>query len=138
MKAYRDRGRTLYGITEPEILLPESAHAAFIKGGHYFGMKLVFVDSTADWRADVSDMKKKLTRNTVMVVASAPTFPHGVIDPVEEMAAALGDHPAGFHVDACLGGFILPWVEQAGQLQRQWSFAVPRVSECRLFSTQDF
>merc|ERR1712130_94943 len=128
MKTYRDRGEAM-GIREPEAIVPESAHAAFIKGAHFFGIKLIYAKVGPDYRVDVADIKRHLSRNTVMVVGSAPTFPHGVIDPIEEIAALLADHPhIGLHVDACLGGFILPWVERAGRLKRRYDFAISRVT----------
>lgn len=129
MKAYRDRGLKLYGITEPEIIIPESAHAAFIKGAHYFGYKLVYADTGDDWRVDLNEIKKKLNKNTVMVVGSAPSFPQGVIDDIPGIAKLLDNYPqTGLHVDGCLGGFILPWLEQLGHVTKKYAFDIPRVT----------
>lgn len=129
MKSYRDRAETEFGITQPEAIIPESAHAAFIKGCHYFGIKLVYAKKSSDWRVDVQDVKRLLNRNTIMVVASAPSFPHGVIDPIEEIGELLKNYPqTGLHVDACLGGFILPWLQQLGVLKKKFDFEIPRVT----------
>jgi len=129
MKTYRDRGAAEFGVTKPEIIIPESAHAAFIKGAHYFGYKLVYAKIRDDWRVDLDDVRRLVNANTVMVVGSAPSFPHGVIDDIEALGDILKDHPqAGLHVDACLGGFILPWLQQLGHLKKDFDFAIPRVT----------
>jgi sphinganine-1-phosphate aldolase len=129
MKAYRDRAEKLFGITAPEAIIPDSAHAAFIKGTHYFGIKLVIAPTGDDRRLDINAVAKLLNKNTVMVVASAPSFPHGVIDPIEELGQLLENHPqVGLHVDGCLGGFILPWLQKLGHVKTNFDFAVPRVT----------
>ena len=128
MKTYRDRGAAEFGVTKPEIIIPESAHAAFIKGAHYFGYKLVYAKIRDDWRVDLDDVRRLVNANTVMVVGSAPSFPHGVIDDIEALGDILKDHPqAGLHVDACLGGFILPWLQQQKKKKKDFDFAIPRV-----------
>src|SRR3990167_2510592 len=131
MKAYRDRGAQQYGIKNPEVIVPDSAHAAFIKGAHYFGYKLVLVPCREDKRVDVAAVKKAITSNTVFIVASAPNFPHGVIDPIEEIAELIKDLPQiGLHVDACLGGFILPFLQKLGHLKKKYDFEIPGVIYC--------
>eukprot|EP00698_Gefionella_okellyi_P023577 TRINITY_DN809_c0_g1_i1.p1 TRINITY_DN809_c0_g1~~TRINITY_DN809_c0_g1_i1.p1 ORF type:complete len:463 (+),score=94.06 TRINITY_DN809_c0_g1_i1:1432-2820(+) len=113
-KAYRDWGRATKGIKRAEIIAPVSAHAAFDKAGQYFGIKVHRVPHGKDYRADVSAMKRLINRNTVALVASAPEFPHGMIDPIEDLSAVALKYNIGLHVDCCLGGFFLPWAEQEG------------------------
>ena len=114
MKAYRDYYRKVKGITEPEIILPVSAHAAFLKACDYFCMKPVFVDLDENYIADIEKVKSAITKNTVAIVGSMPNFPYGTFDPVKEMSEIARDHGIGMHVDACLGGFIIPWAEKSG------------------------
>merc|ERR1712137_163 len=130
MKAYRDRAKTEFGITEPEVIVPDTAHAAFIKGAHYFGMKLVYARTNpTDSRVDISHVAELLNRNTVMVVGSAPSFPHGVIDGIKELAQLVKNQPqTGLHVDACLGGFILPWLQELGHINTKYDFEVEGVT----------
>jgi sphinganine-1-phosphate aldolase len=112
-KAYRDRAKDLYGVTSPEIIAPTTIHAAFEKAAHYFGMKLIHVDIDESTSVvNVDDVRKAITRNTVLIAGSAPNFPHGVIDPIEELAKIAHENNIGFHSDCCLGGMILPFVEK--------------------------
>lgn len=128
MRAYRDRDRDRRNITEPEILAPLSAHPAFDKAAQSFGMNLVPIPLRGDWRADVEAAAKLVTPKTVAMVGSAPGFPHGVIDPIEELAALARSHGIGFHVDCCLGGFVLPWAERLGYPVPRFDFRLPGVT----------
>ncbi len=114
MRSYRDWAKGLKGITSPELVIPTTAHAAFDKAAQYFGFKLVKVPVRADFRADVAATKKAINRNTICIVGSAVSFPHGVIDPIEELSELAYERGIGFHTDACLGGFILPWAAELG------------------------
>ena len=127
MKVYRDRG-ALNGISEPKLVVATSAHAAFEKAAQYFGMELVKVPVGADQRADVAAMVAAMDDRTVAVVGSAPCFPTGLIDPIEELAAAAAERGIGFHTDACLGGFVLPWAEALGHDVPPFDFRVPGVT----------
>ena len=130
MKAYRDRARTRTRrrITRPAVVAPATAHVAFDKAAQYFGIKLVRVPVGADHRADVAAMRRAVTRRTVALVGSAPTFPHGVIDPIEDLAAVAAERGIGFHTDACLGGFVLPWARRLGYDVPPFDFSVPGVT----------
>jgi sphinganine-1-phosphate aldolase len=130
MKAYRDRARARARrrITRPEVVAPTTAHVAFDKAAQYFRIKLVRVPVGADYRADVGAMRRAVTRNTVALVGSAPTFPHGVIDPIEDLAAVAAERRIGFHTDACLGGFVLPWARRLGYDVPEFDFHVPGVT----------
>jgi sphinganine-1-phosphate aldolase len=128
MKAYRDHAREHRGIAAPEIVAPVTAHAAFDKAARFFGMPLVRVPVDAGFRADLDALAGAVTERTAVVVGSAPTFPHGVIDPIPEIAALAAERGAGCHVDACLGGFILPWAERLGYPVPPFDFRLPGVT----------
>jgi len=128
MKAYRDRARDRQGITQPEMITPVTAHAAFDKAAQYFGIKQVRVPVNADCRAEVTAVERAITRNTVVIVGSAPCFPHGAIDPIAEMSALALERGIGFHTDACLGGFLLPWAAELGYDVPPFDFRLPGVT----------
>jgi len=124
MKAYRDRS----GKRRPEMVIPESAHVAFDKAAHYFGYKQIRVPVDDDYGADVDAMARVVGRNTVVVVGSAPGFPHGVIDPIPQLSDMARERGVGFHTDACLGGFLLPWAAQLGYEVPDFDFRLPGVT----------
>ena len=126
--AAREWARHERGIDQPEMVLPTSAHAAFAKADHLFGVRSVRVPVGDDWRADVAAMEAAITPNTVLLVCSAPQYPQGVVDPVEEVAALAAARGLLCHVDACLGGFMLPFLERLGRFDRPWDFRVPGVT----------
>ncbi len=128
VKAARERGREERGITAPEMVVPASAHAAFHKAAHYFGLRVHKVPVRDDWRADVDAMAALVGPDTVLVVGSAPQYPQGVIDPIPELAAVAAEAGASFHTDACMGGFFLPFVEGLGEPVHPWDFRVDGVT----------
>jgi glutamate/tyrosine decarboxylase-like PLP-dependent enzyme len=128
VKAARERGRTERGITEPEMIVAESAHAAFHKAAHLFGIRLHKVPVRDDWTADVDAMAEHVNANTVLLVGSAPQYPQGLVDPIPEIAALAASVDANCHVDACMGGFVLPFVEMVGRDVPPWDFRVEGVS----------
>ena len=128
VKAARERAREERGITEPEMVVPSSAHAAFHKAAHYFGLRLHKVDVLDDWRADVEGMAACVNQNTALVVGSAPQYPQGVVDPIPELAALAQSVGASFHTDACMGGFMLPFLEELGEPVPPWDFRVEGVT----------
>ncbi len=115
MKVYRDRARRLRGVKNPEIIAPVTAHAAFDKAAGYFNMKLVHVPVRGDFTVDPGAVASAVNRRTVAIVGSAPAFPHGGIDPIEELSEIAYARGIGFHTDACLGGFVLPFAEKLGE-----------------------
>ncbi len=125
--AARERGRGERGITEPEIVLAESAHAAFHKGAHLFGVAVRKAAVRDDWTADVDAMRAACGPNTVLVVGSAPQYPQGVVDPIPEIAALAAEVGANCHVDACMGGFVLPFAEMLGREIAPWDFRIDGV-----------
>ncbi|MFQ3632624.1 pyridoxal phosphate-dependent decarboxylase family protein [Roseiflexus sp.] len=128
MKTYRDWARERRGIRHPEVVVPRTAHAAFDKAAHYFGIRLVRIPVDARFRADVAAARRAITRNTIALVGSAPSFPHGIIDPITDLAALASERCIGMHVDACLGGFVLPWARRLGYAVPPFDFGVPGVS----------
>lgn len=128
VKAARERARIERGVTEPEIVLAASAHAAFHKAGHLFGLKVHKAGVNDDLTADVDEMAKYVGPNTALVVGSAPQYPHGVVDDIEAIAALATSVDANCHVDACMGGFFLPFAEMLGREVPLWDFRVAGVT----------
>jgi len=118
-------GRSLNGLN---MVLPTSAHAALEKGADYFSVESRRVEVTQDWRADVSAMQQACDDNTILLVGSAPQYPQGVIDPIADIADIAVTRDINFHVDACMGGVTLPFLEKAGENIPLWDFRVPGVT----------
>lgn len=116
------------GATEPEILIPHAAHPAFDKTAHLMGIKAVRMTQSDDFRADVEAMERAINTNTIMLAASAPSYPFGVTDPIPEIAALSEKHGLWLHVDACHGGFIFPFARKLGYSIPDYDFAVPGVT----------
>lgn len=112
----------------PEMVLPASAHPAFDKAAQYFDVKPVRIRLRSDFRADVEAVRKALTPQTVLVAGSAPSYPHGVVDPITEMAAVAREAEVLFHVDACVGGFMLPFMRRLGYTVPDFDLQVPGVT----------
>jgi tyrosine decarboxylase MnfA len=130
IKTYRDWAEEKYpDIKEPEMVLPSSAHPAFEKGADYFKVKSVRIPvDKKTYRANVKAMEDALTDNTIMMVGSACDFPRGVVDHISELGAIAKDRSIGMHVDACLGGFMLPFVKKLGYKVPDFDFSVPGVT----------
>ncbi|MDB5998876.1 MAG: sphingosine-phosphate lyase-like protein [Rhizobacter sp.] len=112
----------------PEIVMARSAHPAFDKAAHFMGIKTIRTPLRADFTADPQAIAAAITPNTIMVVGSAPAFPHGVMDPIVELAAAAKARNVWMHVDACVGGYFLPFARQLGVVIEDFDFAVPGVT----------
>jgi len=128
MLVNRERARAR-GVDRPRIVAPASAHPAYAKAAHYFDMELVQIPLAADWRADVEAAEELVDDRAAVVVASAFSYPHGVVDPVTELAALAARHGVGCHVDACIGAFVLPFLERLGHPVPPWDFRVEGVTE---------
>ncbi|MFQ5665261.1 MAG: aminotransferase class V-fold PLP-dependent enzyme [Candidatus Binatia bacterium] len=128
VKTARDRARQERGITRPEMVVPRSAHPAFAKAAQYLCVDLKQVPLRDDLRADVKAAAALITAQTVLLVGSAPSYPHGVIDPIPELAALAAARDIAFHTDACVGGFLLPFLEQLGYAVPGFDFRVPGVT----------
>jgi glutamate/tyrosine decarboxylase-like PLP-dependent enzyme len=128
VKAARERGRREFGITQPNVVLPTSAHAAFEKACYYFGLESRRVPVRADWRADVEATRQAIDANTVLIVGSAPQYPQGVVDPIVDLAAIARERNINCHVDACMGGVTLTFLERLGESIPLWDFRVDGVT----------
>lgn len=128
VKTAREFAANTRGISQPEMILPDSVHPAFHKAAHYFNVKPVVVPVAADYRADVAAMRAAITPNTILLVGSAPSYPQGRVDPIPEIAALAEEHGLLCHVDACLGGMLLPFFAKLGQPLPAFDFAVPGVT----------
>ncbi|MDJ0788085.1 MAG: aminotransferase class V-fold PLP-dependent enzyme [Myxococcota bacterium] len=125
--AARERARKERGIEAPEMIVAESAHAAFHKAAHLFGITVHKTPVKPDFKADVDAMSAHLGPNTILVVGSAPQYPQGVVDPIPQIAELAASVDANCHVDACMGGFVLPFVERLGREVPPWDFRVEGV-----------
>jgi sphinganine-1-phosphate aldolase len=128
VKTARDVARKERGIAHPQVVVAESAHAAFTKAADYFDVELIRVPVGPDFRADVNAMAEACTETTIMVVGSAPTYPQGVVDPIADIAALAQERGILCHVDACMGGFLLPFLTQLGRFDQPFDFTVPGVT----------
>lgn len=116
-------------ITEPEIIIPITAHACFHKAAQYFGLKAVVVPvNTETFAVEASVIEEAITPNTILLMGSAPSYAHGTIDPIEEIAALALKHDLLCHVDGCVGGWLLPFFREAGADVPAFDFSVPGVT----------
>eukprot|EP01135_Chromosphaera_perkinsii_P002583 Nk52_evm99s224 gene=Nk52_evmTU99s224 len=128
-KSYREWALEVKGVTEPEMVVPKSIHAAFDKAAEYFKIKIIHVDvDPITGAADVRAMAKKVNKNTILIAGSCPGFPHGIIDPITELAALARKYNVGLHVDCCLGGFLVPFMQKAGFELPLFDFRIPEVT----------
>lgn len=129
IKTYRDKARkTKPWISKPEIIIPESAHSAIDKGAHYFDVKVRHATVGADYRVDVKSVRKLINRNTILIVGSAPQYPQGVVDPISQLGELAANYGIPLHVDACIGGFVLPFMEKLGHAVPVFDFRIPGVT----------
>jgi len=128
VKTARDRMRAERGVTKGRIIVPRTAHPAFAKAAHYLDLDFVQMPLGDDLRTHARALDGLITDDTVLVVGSAPAYPHGMIDPIAELARAASDAGVPFHVDACLGGLLLPFLERLGYEVPPWDFRVPGVT----------
>lgn len=128
VKTARDRARAERGIEHGRLIIPRTAHPAFIKAAHLLDVEWVHMPLGEDLRTRAADLEPLITENTILAVGSAPAYPFGMVDPIPEMAAIALARGIPFHVDACLGGFMLPWVERLGKTLPAWDFRVPGVT----------
>ncbi len=127
--AHRNHARrTQPWIRRPEIVVPESAHTAFIKAGECFGVRIVKAPCGPDYAADAREMERRITARTILLVGSAPCYPYGVLDPIAELGELAARRGLPLHVDACLGGFFLPWLGDLGVKIPPFDFLVPGVT----------
>ncbi len=132
VKAARDWARSR-GIAEPEIVVPVTAHAAFAKAAHYFDVTMHLVEVNPEtFQVAARDMRAKCNKNTCLLVASAPSYAHGVIDPIAELGALALELGLALHVDACIGGWLLPFFARLGREVPAFDFTVSGVTSISL------
>lgn len=112
----------------PELILPASAHPAFDKAARYFDVRAIRTPLDAHYQADVAAMRAAITPNTILLVGSAPQYPHGIVDPIPAIAALARENNLLCHVDACVGGMMLPFVRRLGYPVPDFDFRVPGVT----------
>ena len=129
LKAARDWARETYPeIKAPEMIVPVTAHPAWNKAAHYLGFKINMMPVKDDLRADVAAIKDAITQNTIILGGTAVTYPHGMVDPIGEIAALAQERNLWLHVDACLGGLMLPFLKRLGNDIPSYDFSVPGVT----------
>ncbi len=130
VKTARDQARAEKPhITQPEMVLPKTAHAAFHKAAHYLGVKAVVVDiDPQTFKARPEALRAAITPNTILLVASAPCYSQGVVDPIAEIGAIAQQAGLLFHVDACVGGLHLAYMRQLGYPVPDFDFTIPGVT----------
>jgi glutamate/tyrosine decarboxylase-like PLP-dependent enzyme len=130
VKAARDRARERQPrLREPQMVLPETAHASFQKAGHYLGVEPVIVPvDPVSFRADVAAVREAISDRTVLLVGSAVSYAHGVVDPIRELGRLALEKDLLLHVDACMGGFLLPFFARLGASVPEFDFRVPGVT----------
>lgn len=129
VKTHRDRARRKRPwILRPNMVVPETIHVAFDKASHLFGVKKKVARVDADGAVDVSHMARLVDSQTIMLAGSAPQYAHGTVDPIEDIAALARNKGLPLHVDACFGGFVLPFLERLGVPMPRWDFRVDGVT----------
>lgn len=130
VKSARDRARVRHPeITDPEMVVPASAHPAFWKAAHYFGVRPIKTPLCADTHLlDVDAYLAAVTDRTVLMVGSAPSLTLGMVDPIPDMARVAAERDINFHVDSCVGGYFLPFAERLGERFPLFDFRVPGVT----------
>ncbi len=112
---YRERARIERGVQRPQMIWPDTAHPAFRKAAHLFGLDVVVAPTDpVSTQVDVDFVRRSITPDTALVVASAGNYPYGTIDPIAELSQVALEKGVGLHVDGCLGGWILPWGQALG------------------------
>ena len=129
VKAARDAFLDEHPALRPQMVLPRTAHAAFFKAGHYFGVETVIVEvDDHTFCAIPADMEAAVTERTCLLVGSASGYAHGMVDPIEELGQIALRHGIRLHVDGCIGGFVLPFFRELGHDVPAFDFSVPGVT----------
>lgn len=115
-------------ITKPHAVVPDSVHPAFMKAFQIMNVDYTVIKVDKDYRADVAAMEKAITSNTILLVGSAPSYPFGIVDPISDIASLALRKKLLFHVDACIGGFLLPFVKELGYPVPNFDFKIDGVT----------
>lgn len=124
VKAHRDAA----GVTDPSMVVPSTAHPAFVKAGELLGVRTRVVPVGPDLVADVTATAAAVDRTTILLAASAPAFPYGLVDPIPELGRLATERGIGLHVDACLGAIALPVLGSLGHPVPPFDLSVPGVT----------
>ncbi len=128
LKAYRDKTRkSRPWVKKPEMIIPESAHPAFVKVAEILDVKVMRANLESDFRVSTQAVKKLISRNTILIVGSAPQYPQGVVDPIAQLGEMAIKFGVPLHVDASVGGFIIPFMEKLGAPVPAFDFRIPGV-----------
>jgi glutamate/tyrosine decarboxylase-like PLP-dependent enzyme len=127
-KTYRDLARAKRGVRRARMILPVTAHVAWFKAAEYFDIEPVLLPLDERLCTDITALERAIDRDTVMILGSAPEYPHGTIDPIEPMGAIAARHGVPLHVGACVGGMILPFMAMNGVPLPPWDYRVPGVT----------
>ncbi len=129
VKTARDWARSQRpSATTPTLVVGRTAHAAFDKAAHLLGLDVRRMTTSPDFRADVDGMAAAIDGNTIMIVGSAPPYPYGVVDPLPDISDLAGRHGLWMHVDACVGGMVLPFIRDLGHPLPTFDFTLPSVA----------
>lgn len=127
--AARQKAAAERGVKEPEMVLPETAHTAFRKAASYFKIRVHYVPCPGpSYRASVPHIAKLINSNTILLVGSAPNFPHGIVDDIPALSRLALRHKLPLHVDCCLGSFIIPLLSKAGFEAPEFDFRLAGVT----------
>ncbi len=128
VKAARDYYRKKHGNSVCELVVPVTIHPSFYKAADYLGLRVKRVGIDEDKKVDVEQLKEAVSDKTALIAVSAPNWPYGTVDPVKEVAEFAADSNVLLHVDACLGGYILPFLERLGENVPEYDFRVEGVT----------
>ncbi|XP_073943316.1 sphingosine-1-phosphate lyase [Choristoneura fumiferana] len=127
-KAFRDLAYSK-GISNPQMVLPSTAHSAFDKAAQYLGLAVVVVKVNQEtMTVDVDDVRRAIGRRTCLIVGSAPNFPYGTMDDINALSDLALECDVPLHVDACLGGFVAAFMPDAGHPVPVFDFRLPGVA----------
>lgn len=127
MLVARNRARETRSMkNKPNIIIPNTAHPSFDKGAHFLGLDVIRVRELADHRADINALAKAINADTIMLAVSAPNYPYGVIDPIEQAGELSLEHELWLHVDGCCS-FLLPFMRKAGATIPAYNLSIPGV-----------
>lgn len=133
IKAHRDYYCNKFNIKHPEIVCSISAHAAVDKACDMMGIRLIKVKmDPLTYKVDVNAVRNAISPNTILIYSSAPSYPQGVIDPIEKLSKLAIQYKVGLHVDCCLGGFVLPFAKKLGYSYPDFDFCLPGVTSMSL------
>lgn len=128
VKTARDKAHKERGIASPAMVVPATAYPVWYEVGHYLGVKVVTIPVTTEFKADMAAMRAAIDPNTILIMGSAPGYAYGVMDPIAQMSDLALERGLHLHVDACVGGYQLPFLRKLGRELPAFDFSLPGVS----------